>query len=229
MVRTSNSRSEDGGAERVRRRAEARRHSILRAAARVFRRQGYAAAGMREIAREADLSPGNLYHYFVGKDEILYFCQDRSLDLMLGALREARLSGLPAVEQLRSILRAHVLCMLDEFEGAAAHLEVESLPDELREKIIRKRDRYERSVRRLVSGGMRDGTVEPCDAGLVTRAMLGAVNWSARWFRPEGPRSAATVADSLVDYLVGGLARGNTADDGDDDEDRAVARRGGTR
>jgi len=46
-----------------RRRSEARRLDILRAAARVFRRSGVAAAGMREIAEEADLSPGNLYYY----------------------------------------------------------------------------------------------------------------------------------------------------------------------
>lgn len=231
MVQVSNDRSEDTTSERLRRRAEARRHSILRAAARVFRRHGYAASGMREIAREADLSPGNLYHYFNGKHEILYFCQDRSLDRMLDAVRQARLSRAPAVSQLRAVLRAHVLCMLDELEGAAAHLEVESLPDELRENIIRKRDRYERSVRRLVAAGMRREATEAHDAGLVTRAMLGAMNWSARWFRPEGPRSAATVADALVDYLVGALApaRGNGGGSTPDHDSAGRNRRAGTR
>src|SRR5256885_7360777 len=50
--------------ERVQRKNEARRQEILRAAARVFRRLGLSATGMREIAEEADLSPGNLYYYF---------------------------------------------------------------------------------------------------------------------------------------------------------------------
>ena len=59
------------GSTRVRRRAEARRLEILRAAGRVFRRRGFAATGMREIAAEADLSPGNIYHYFAGKHELL--------------------------------------------------------------------------------------------------------------------------------------------------------------
>ena len=65
---------------RVRQRNETRRMEILHAAARVFRRRGVAAAGMREIAEEAGLSPGNLYHYFSGKDEILLFCQERTLE-----------------------------------------------------------------------------------------------------------------------------------------------------
>ena len=71
----------------MQRRAEARRLEILRAAARAFRRRGFAGAGMRDIAAEADLSPGNLYYYFKGKDEILYFCQDRWLDQMLRVVR----------------------------------------------------------------------------------------------------------------------------------------------
>ena len=78
---------------RVRQRNEARRTEILRAAARVFRRRGVAAAGMREIAEEAGLSPGNLYHYFSGKDEILLFCQERTLERMHAALQSARPGG----------------------------------------------------------------------------------------------------------------------------------------
>jgi len=206
VVQKSNERSL--GSERVRRRAEERRAEILRAAGRVFRRLGYAGAGMREIAREADLSPANLYHYFSGKDEILYFCQNRALDSMLEALEAARLSGEQPATQLAELLRAHVHCLLDEVEGAAAHLEVEALPRQQREAIIRKRDGYERGLRAIVAAGMSRGAFVSCDARLVTRAMLGAVNWSARWFRPEGPRTAASVADGLAEFLVRGLVEG---------------------
>ena len=191
----------------MQRRSEARRAEILRAAARVFRRMGLGAAGMRDIADEADLSIGNLYYYFSGKDEILLYCQERTLEHMLAAVEAARAMPASSAERLRAVLRAHVHAMLDELEGATAHLEVEALPEELRAPVIAKRDRYERAVRALVMDGVRAGEFARVDTALVTRAMLGAVNWSARWFRPDGPQTSAEIAQSLSDYLVKGLMK----------------------
>jgi AcrR family transcriptional regulator len=206
MVQILNHRSSEGS-ERVRRRSEARRLDILRAAARVFRRRGVASAGMREIAQEADLSPGNLYYYFSGKDELLLFCQERTVDRMLAAAAAVHATPVASAERLRSVLRAHVHAMLDELEGATAHLEVEGLPDAMRTPIIEKRDRYERAVRELVAEGVARGEFAPCDVALVTRAMLGAVNWTARWYRPDGARSVTEIAQTLADYLVKGVLR----------------------
>ena len=98
MVQSLNSGSKQLASERVRRRSEGRRLEILRAAARVFRNSGVAAAGMREIALEADPSPGNLYYYFAGKDELLFFCQDRTVERMMESAEAARASTLPAAE-----------------------------------------------------------------------------------------------------------------------------------
>jgi hypothetical protein len=56
-------------------------------------------------------------------------------------------------------------------------------------------------VRGIVAEAMPRG-----DAALVTRAMLGAVNWTARWYRPDGTRGPEEIAETLSDYLVKGLA-----------------------
>jgi AcrR family transcriptional regulator len=204
MVQILNRRS-NGVSPRLRQRSEARRLEILHAAARVFRRRGIAAAGMREIAEEAGLSPGNLYYYFDSKDELLVFCQERTLEHMLAALEAARAAGQSSAEQLRAVLRAHVHALLDELEGATAHLELDALPEALRAPMIRKRDRYERALRSLVAQGVARGEFAPCDPALVTRAMLGAVNWTARWFRPDGAQTAAELAQAISEYLVKGL------------------------
>lgn len=183
------------------------RQAILRAAAGVFRRRGFAATGMRDIAREADLSPGNLYNYFASKQELLYFCQDHSLDRMLETMRSPAAARLGLDARLERVIRSHLACMLDELDGAAAHTEVDALPAPLKARIIVKRDRYERQVRGIVEQGVRARVFVPCDPKLVTRALLGALNWTARWYRPGGEQPPAAVADAFAEYLVRGLKR----------------------
>jgi AcrR family transcriptional regulator len=201
MVLKLNTRSKP----RALRRTLDKRRAILRAAAVAFREHGIAGAGMREIALAADISPANLYYYFESKDEILYFCQDDTLDHMLEAARAARAGRRPPEEQLRAIIEAQLLSMLDELEGAQAHLEVDGLPRSLRRKIVAKRDRYEEAVRSVIQAGIRSGAFFACDATLVTRAILGALNWTARWYRPGGARTPAAIAAAFSDYLVRGL------------------------
>jgi len=189
---------------RIQRRREATRVAILRAAGRIFRERGFAETSMRDIAEAADLSVANLYLHFAGKDEILYFCQDRSLDVMLAAVAEA--DRLPeAAARLRHVLGAHAEAVLDEVEGTVAHVATEALSGPLRRRIVAKRDRYEHALRELVAAGVASGEFTDGDIPVLTRAMLGALNWTATWFRPEGERSASAVAAAIADYLVRGL------------------------
>ncbi len=205
MVRISNRRSTS--LNRRARRALAQRSAILRAAAGVFRDRGFAETGMRDIAEAADLSPGNLYYYFASKADILYFCQDHSVEHMLAAARDLERTRLGPGDRLRRMITAHLLCTLDELDGAAAHTEVDALPARLRRRIVAKRDRYERAVRGLVAEGVRRRVFVRCDPTLATRAILGALNWTTRWYRPGGRLPPQAIAEAFADYLVRGLRR----------------------
>ncbi|MFI5179435.1 MAG: TetR/AcrR family transcriptional regulator [Vicinamibacterales bacterium] len=201
-----NRRSIKRPAPRRARRYEARRRDILRVAARIFRERGVAETGMRDIAEAADLSAANLYHYFRGKDEILFYCQDRTLDRLLASAAAARRTGREAGTRLASVLAAHARTLLDDVEGATAHLEVGALPPLLRDRIVRKRDRYERAVRQLVTAGVTSGAFIRVDPAIVTRAMLGALNWTVTWFRPEGATTGAQVGTAIATFLVRGIS-----------------------
>jgi AcrR family transcriptional regulator len=190
---------------RVRRRYLARRLEILRAAGKTFRTRGFAETGMRDIAATADLSTANLYNYFRGKHEILFFCQDNSLDRLIAALEKARRLRIATAEKLRLIIASHLRCVLDEVEGSTAHFLTNALPSPLQRRLLAKRDRYEEGVRQLVGAGIRSREFVGCDPALATRAMLGALNSSVLWFNPEGPLTATEVAEAFADYLIRGL------------------------
>src|SRR5205823_6443627 len=190
---------------RVKRRYLLRRLEILRAAGREFRVRGFAETGMRDIAAAASLSPANLYNYFRGKHEILFFCQDNSLDRMIAALDKARRMRTSAATKLRMVIVSHLRCVLDEVEGSAAHLLTTALPPRQQRYLLTKRDKYEVGVRNLIVAGVRSREFAPCDAALAGRAILGGLNWSVQWFNPEGPLRAAEIAERFADYLIRGL------------------------
>src|SRR5688572_9251638 len=206
MVRESNRRSNDPHVPRQARRRGVRQDGILRAAACMFRERGFADTGMRDIADAADLSPANLYHYFRGKEEILFYCQDRTLDRMLAAIAAARRTSAPSANRLHGVLTTHLRTMLDEVEGASAHVLVEALSPVLRARIVQKRDRYERALRRLVAEGVAAGEFVQMDPAVVTRAMLGALNSTVTWYRPDGPVSADVIGDTIASFLVRGIS-----------------------
>jgi AcrR family transcriptional regulator len=189
----------------LRRRYLARRLEILRAAGREFRVRGFAETGMRDIAAAAALSPANLYNYFRGKHEILFFCQDNSLDRMISALDKARRMRTSAATKMRTVIVSHLRCVLDEVEGSAAHLLTTALPPCQQRYVVAKRDKYEEGVRNLIVAGMRSGEFAPCDPALAVRAILGGLNWSVQWFSPDGPLTAAEIAERFADYLIRGL------------------------
>src|SRR4029450_13017675 len=123
------------------------------------------------------MTKGNLYYYFRDKEEILFFCHDYSLDLLLEVLaRTEKARGTPE-EKLRTLLAAFVHMIIDELHGTALTLDLAALSPRLLRRVIGKRDRFDRAIRRLVQEGMDQGLFARGDAKLLTFAILGAVHW----------------------------------------------------
>jgi AcrR family transcriptional regulator len=192
----------NGGSKSVRKKIE-----ILRSAASAFRDRGFTATSMRAIALQIGLTPGALYHYFESKADLLYFCQEYSVDRMIEKARKILRLDVAWQMKLRALITEQMLCLLDELYGSAAHIELHGLPHGRLEKIVRKRDAYERILRGVISSGVRAREFAPCDPKMVTLAILGAINWTARWYRPGGPQNAADIATKFSNYLVRGLVR----------------------
>jgi AcrR family transcriptional regulator len=183
------------------RRADARRSEILQGALLAMRDQGLRRAGMRDIARAAGLSTGNLYYYFRNKQELVYACQDRAVDQLLDVLATAKHRP-DAGERLGALVEGHLFVVMSG--GATLHLDLDELPKPLFKKIVQKRDKYERGVRDLIADGQREGMVRSGEAKLQAFALLGALNWVARWYRP-GEGDQQEIIHSFREQLLRGL------------------------
>ena len=186
--------------------AEVRRREILAAASRLFRERGFAATGMRDIAAALEMTAGNLYYYFENKQALLAYCQEATLDELAEPERsDLRSDKAPAAERLREAIVAHVVALNESHPGSIAHLEIEALDPERRAPLLRKRREYERRLERLLREAMDEGTFARRDPRLAALALLGALNWTVKWYREGGGKSAAEVGEEFAAIFLHGL------------------------
>lgn len=186
----------------------AKRDQILDVAVAAFRRKGYAGTSMQDISRALRLTKGSLYYYFRDKEDILFGCHDRALDHLLSIAREVRRRHPGPEEALRELIRQHVGIMVHEFRGTALALEVGALTGPRLRRVVSRRDEYEGVLRDIVEGGIRAGLFRPVDPKVTGFAILGAVNWIAKWYREEGPSAAEEVGQAFADLFLQGLVAG---------------------
>ncbi len=182
-----------------------RRAEILHAALIAFRENGYHTTTLDDIAERLGVRKTALYHYFPDKESILYECHRESLAEIERLMADARSCCDKASERLAYLIREHVRVMTETLEASPLAFEVPALSPERRDEIVAARDGYERTLRDFIVQGMKDGEFREVDPKLAVFAILGAINWIARWYRPEGAVDAPELGAQFADYLVGGL------------------------
>jgi AcrR family transcriptional regulator len=188
----------------VRAKRERRRGEILHAALRAFREKGFHGTTLDDIATHVGVRKTALYHYFPDKQAILHECHRESLGELQRILSETRaIRG--ASPKLAHVIREHVRVMTETLQGSPLAFEVTSFSPARQRAMIRDRDRYEHGVRRIIERGIRSGELRRVDAKLAAFAILGAINWIARWYRPEGELHARELGEAFVAQLLDGL------------------------
>ena len=183
-----------------------RRSEILHAALRAFGERGYHATTLGDIGERIGVQKTALYHYFPDKEAILYACHRESLAEISRVLDDAQKRHTTPSSRLRTIIREHVRVMTDTLEGSTIAFEIPALSPEHQQEIVAARDRYEQSLREIITDGIGAGEFRAVDPKLAVFVILGAINWIARWYRPEGSIDASELGAEFADYLVGGIA-----------------------
>jgi len=192
----------------LRARYERRRADVLATAARLFAERGYHATSMSELTEATGLTAGGLYHYFASKERLLAQICDELLAPLLAQARPILVRDAPASARLRDLMRV----WLEHIESHRDHMlvfgqERQVIEREPRWREIRAQRRaFEALLDDLLEGVEREGAAAFPDRGLALLALLGMVNYTPQWLRPDGRLSAAEIADGYCALLLGGGA-----------------------
>jgi AcrR family transcriptional regulator len=190
-----------GAAESV----DERKDEILRELGAAVRERGFGALTMKDVADRLGLVKGNLYYYFKNKQELLYHCHIKCMEVSLRALEEAERSRAAPSERLRTLLVRHIRGISDEAYGAVLLTDLESLTLAQRRKYVALRDRFEQGVRALIKAGIARGEFRRQDPRIAGFALLGAINWIPKWYRPGGELSSQEIAEQFADFFLRSL------------------------
>jgi len=189
-----------------------KRERIVKAAAVVFCRRGYAEATLAEIAAEAGTQAGSLYYYFDGRDqlveEVLSYTV-RDLRAKVANALEMLPPAADSLDRLITTVRTHVLTILEmDAFNLAYHKIHDQVPPELNERNKRDARSYARFWTQVFNEAVRDGHLrEDLDSRLTRLLIVGSITWMNEWYKPKGASSPEDIASALIDLFFKGAAR----------------------
>lgn len=190
---------------------EQRRAALLGAAVRVFARKGFHGARVGDVASEAGVAHGLVYHYFSSKDELLETIFRETWAALLAAMREVEESDDAAREQLRKVGAIVLRTWTRDPDLVRVLVNEVTRGPQLQQEIAEIRQAFQ-AIERIVAAGQRRGELrEELDPRLAAVVFYGALEEILTgWLLGELPGAEADVAEAeraVVDIVCGGLDR----------------------
>jgi TetR/AcrR family transcriptional regulator, fatty acid metabolism regulator protein len=186
-----------------------KRRVLLDAAVRVFARRGYHQARVGDIAEEAGVAHGLLYHYFSSKEEVLETIFRETWSDLLGAVREVEESGAAAREQLRQVAAILLRAWRRDPDLVRVLVREVTRSAEVGKRVAEIGDAFA-AIERIVRRGQADGEFrEELDARLASVIFYGAIEevltgWVLELL-PDGDVEVARAEEAVVEIVAGGL------------------------
>jgi TetR/AcrR family fatty acid metabolism transcriptional regulator len=187
-----------------------KRRILIDAAVRVFARRGYHAARVGDIAEEAGVAHGLLYHYFSSKEEVLETIFNETWSELLEAVRDVEESGDPARVQLRHVAAILLRSWRRQPDLVRVLVLEVTRSAQLGQRVSDVRDAFA-AIERIVTRGQEAGDLRrDLDPRLASVVFYGAIEeiltgWVLELL-PDADEDVARAEETVVEILGGGLA-----------------------
>jgi AcrR family transcriptional regulator len=180
-----------------------RREDLLRVCARLFREKGFDGTTIRDISGAAGMHSGSPFYHFPSKQEMLLAVMEQGLAEGLRRSEAVLAARIEPEEKFRRLIRAHLGTILEEGNDFIPVMlyEWRALTPANRRRVIEMKDRYDALWQKVLDELEGAGRVAG-DAQLARLLVLGAVNWSAQWYRPGGRLSLDEIAAQATRLLL---------------------------
>lgn len=181
-----------------------RQQSILDVAASIFAEHGFNGTSIASLAEACGVSKALLYHYYDSKEALLYDMLLVHCKLLSSTAANAvKLSSKPE-EQLHNVITSLLELYMGSRDKHVVLLhDLHCLPKEQQKAIKEEERRVLQVIKDLLKKLRPDLT--PSETTSFTMYLMGAVNWTYTWFKPQGSVSAAKYAEIVTTTFLHGF------------------------
>jgi TetR/AcrR family fatty acid metabolism transcriptional regulator len=192
-----------------------KRRLILDAAVRVFASKGYHTSRVGDIAEEAGVAHGLLYHYFPSKEQVLQTVFRENWGELLDAFARIEASDATPLEQLGSIAKTLLRAWRDRPDLVRVMVREVARSPQLQGQVEEIGAGF-RVIQRVIERGQADGSFrDDLDPRLASWIFYGGLEeiltgWVLAQL-PDGDEEVARAERTVVALLCGGLTRDGAA------------------
>jgi AcrR family transcriptional regulator len=186
-----------------------KRKLILDAAVRVFARNGYHGARVGDIATEAGVAHGLLYHYFSSKEEVLQTIFRENWGELIERFRAVEQTDEPAAEKLEGIAKILLRTWRNDPDLVTVMVREVARSQHLQSQVVEVREAFA-IVERVIEQGKAEGSFrQDVDARFAAWIVYGGLEevltgWVLGGI-PDGEDDVARAERTAIDLALGGL------------------------
>lgn len=183
-----------------------KKDAIITKAAALFRKKGFAATSMRELAETVGVEAPSLYNHIGSKSEILQVICFKVANEFNAHMIQVENSTGTALAKLEKLIRFHINMIIDEYDEVfVANHEWKQMEEPFLSNFLTQRKNYEGSMIVIITAGIKKKELKKLHPYVAVLTILSAVRGLESWQRHKNNVTPIQLENDMVDHLLNGL------------------------
>ncbi|MEH6583969.1 MAG: TetR/AcrR family transcriptional regulator [Halioglobus sp.] len=153
-----------------------KQEAFYKTGTRFFNKQGFNSTSLDEIADHLNVTKGAFYYHIKNKEDLLFNCYTRSLDIMGKIYAEVATHKVSGVEKIDRTFRQTFYIQNSDQGPLIRYNTITALPQERRRQITRRTDQGQERFGDFIREGIDDGSIRDIDVFVAQNLIAGAIN-----------------------------------------------------
>jgi AcrR family transcriptional regulator len=189
-----------------------RRNEIIATGADVFRDRGYEATSLKDVAEKLGRDRASLYYYVSSKNELFQLVTRKAVEEVVNAAEAVSLMQTDPATRLRELVittlekyEAHYPYMFVYIQEDMSLIHSDSVDELWARTMVELGKRFQDAFLKIIDDGLEDGSFVTDHRHIAMNTIIGAINWTHRWFRPGGTLSGQQVGVEMSKLILASL------------------------